>query len=348
MLPKGEVVVGNLTTRPLELKEILALGIDPKAPENRSVCEYTVNLTYNKNSKTLWLTTNAEGEIIKINETFNENWTVCAKTIGSGRRGGGGSGGNGGGGSGSSESKSIALFSITTEISWLKEFYNVDLTVINNADDNFTLENCTADLTLPSGLSLAKTERGESSHIKAGMIAGGETKTMSWVVRGDKKGEYYLSADFNCVLTPFMEEIKLEFKNEKPLVVYGGDALELDVDYTGFDPNSDYWTAKFTLTNVSDKPVYDVDIDFRAYKYFDDIEISDMMLEYPSGLKEHIPWTGKHSSEVKSEPDNEQKEEFYPALYGDEFDELSLKTLNPGESITGYYSVSNFQHHIPR
>ena len=348
VLPKGEVVVGNLTTRPLELKEILALGIDPKAPENRSVCEYTVNLTYNKNSKTLWLTTNAEGEIIKINETFNENWTVCAKTIGSGRRGGGGSGGNGGGGSGSSESKSIALFSITTEISWLKEFYNVDLTVINNADDNFTLENCTADLTLPSGLSLAKTERGESSHIKAGMIAGGETKTMSWVVRGDKKGEYYLSADFNCVLTPFMEEIKLEFKNEKPLVVYGGDALELDVDYTGFDPNSDYWTAKFTLTNVSDKPVYDVDIDFRAYKYFDDIEISDMMLEYPSGLKEHIPWTGKHSSEVKSEPDNEQKEEFYPALYGDEFDELSLKTLNPGESITGYYSVSNFQHHIPR
>lgn len=348
VLPKGEVVVGNLTTRPLELKEILALGIDPKAPENRSVCEYTVNLTYNKNSKTLWLTTNAEGEIIKIKETFNENWTVCAKTIGSGRSGGGGSGGSGGGGSGSSESKSIALFSITTEISWLKEFYNVDLTVINNADDNFTLENCTADLTLPSGLSLAKTERGESSHIKAGMIAGGETKTMSWVVRGDKKGEYYLSADFNCVLTPFMEEIKLEFKNEKPLVVYGGDALELDVDYTGFDPNSDYWTARFTLTNVSDKPVYDVDIDFRAYKYFDDIEISDMMLEYPSGLKEHIPWTGKDSSDVKSEPDNEHKEEFYPALYGDEFDELSLKTLNPGESITGYYSVSNFQHHIPR
>lgn len=342
VLPKGEVVVGNLTTRPLELKEILALGIDPKAPENRSVCEYTVNLTYNKNSKTLWLTTNAEGEIIKIKETFNENWTVCAKTIGSGRSGGGGSGGSGGGGSGSSESKSIALFSITTEISWLKEFYNVDLTVINNADDNFTLENCTADLTLPSGLSLAKTERGESSHIKAGMIAGGETKTMSWVVRGDKKGEYYLAADFNCVLTPFMEEIKLEFKNEKPLVVYGGDALELDVDYTGFDPNSDYWTARFTLTNVSDKPVYDVDIDFRAYKYFDDIEISDMVLEYPSGWTTRIPWTGKGS------PDYDNAEEFSPALYEEEYDEITLKTLKPGESITGYYSVSNFQHHIPR
>ena len=342
-LKKGEVVVGSLTTRPLELKEILALGIDPKAPENHSVCEYTVNLTYNQNSKTLWLTTNAKGEIIRINETFNENWKVYAKTIGSGRRG---SGGNGGGGS--SESKSIALFSITTEISWLKEFYNVDLTVINNADDNFTLENCTADLTLPNGLSLAKTERGESSHIKAGMIAGGETKTMSWIVCGDKKGEYYLTADFNCVLTPFMEEISIEFINEEPLVVYGGDALQLDVDYTEFDPNSDYWTSKFTLTNISDKPVYDVDIDFRAYKYFDDIEISDMMLEYPSGLKLRIPWTGKNSSEDKNEPDFEQQEEFYPALYGDESDELNLKTLNPGESITGYYSVSNFQHHIPR
>jgi len=338
-LKKGEVVVGSLTTRPLELKEILALGIDPKAPENQSVCEYTVNLTYDKENKTLWLTTNAKGEIIKINETFNEKWQVYPYVI---RRGGG----NGSSG-GEEESKSIALFSITTEISWMKEFYNVDLTVINNADDNFALENCTADLNLPSGLSLANTDRGENPHIKAGMIAGGETKSMSWVVRGDKKGEYYLTADFNCVLTPFMEDIHIEFKNEKPLVVYGGDALQLDVDYTGFDPDTDYWTAKFTLTNISNKPVYDVNIDFRAYKYFDDIEISDMVLEYPSGLKIHIPWTGRDSSEGKSEPDYDQQRDFYPALY-DEFDDINSKTLNPGESITGYYSVSNFQHHIPR
>ena len=343
VLPKGEVVVGNLTTRPLELKEILALGIDPKAPENRSVCEYTVNLTYNKDSKTLWLITNAEGEIIKINETFNEKWQVVAKTFGGGGgRGSGGSGGNGGGSSGSSGSKSIALFSITTEISWLKEFFIADLTVINKADDEFTLENCTADLTLPDGLSLATTETNNNYHKNMGIIEGGESKTTSWIIRGDKKGEYYLTADFNCVLTPFMEEISIDFKNEEPLKVDGGDALQLDVDYTGFDPDTDYWVAKFTLTNISDKPVYDVNINFHAYKYFDDIEISDMIIKYPSGYTRRIPWTGK-------EPNYDEAEDYLPVLWvDDEESEIYKRTLKPGEYITGYYSVSNFQHHIPR
>lgn len=340
-LEKGEVVVGSLTTRPLELKEILALGIDPKAPENQKVCEHTVNLTYNKDSKTLWLTTNTNGDIINVNETFNDNWQVVARSFGGSNRGSGSGGGGSSGNSGKSNN-SIALFSIHTDISWMTEFFIADLTIINKADDDFALENCTADLNLPYGLSLATTETTNDKHKDMGIIEGGESKTVSWIIRGDEKGEYYLTADFNCVLTPFVEDIYIEFKNEKPLKVEGGDALQLDIDYTGFDPDTDYWVAKFTLTNVSDKPIYDVNIDFHAYKYFDDIEISDMLLEYPSGIKLRIPWTGK-------EADYDNRVEYYPVLWADdEESEIYKRTLKPNESIVGYYSVSNFQHHIPR
>ena len=337
-LPKGDVVVGELTSRPLELDEILARGIDPSDPDNQNMFEHSVELEFTtsgdkREKKTLVLVTTNSGDIVDVEETFNENWQVIPKTITS----------QNGKGSNGQSSKSIVLFSIYTDVSWMKEFYCVDLTVLNNADDNFTLENCTADLTLPTGLSLAKTERGEDTHINAGMITGGETKTMSWIVRGDEKGEYYMTAEFNCVLTPFMEDITLEFVNEKPLVVYGSDALKFEVDYTGFDPESDYWTAKFTLTNVTDKPIYDVNIDFHAYKYFDDIEISDMIITYPSGIIERIPWTGKAE---ENSPDYENVEEFSPALYEIEIDEIEKRTLYPNEYIIGYYSISNIQNHI--
>ena len=320
VLPKGEVVVGSLETRPLELNEILALGIDPTDPANQKVCEYIVKLEYNKEKKELRLCTGMRGEIINFNQTANEKWQVYPKTIYNNK----------------GETEAITLFSVHTEISWLKEFYNVDLTIINKADENFTLEQCEAALTVPYGLSLVGGNRTSErqnivARVNAEPIRGGETKTISWTLRGDSKGKYDLSADFSCVLMPFMENISLNFKTKEPLIVYGGSALELNVDLTSFDPKKDYWTAKFTLKNVSDKPVYNVNFDFKAYSEFDGIEITDLILKYPSGLTERIPSTGK--------------EEFLPVLWtGNE--SIELRTLNPGEYITGYYSISGFQQYI--
>lgn len=323
-LPKGEVVVGSLETRPLELNEILALGIDPTNPANQKVCEYIVKLEYYKEIKELRLLTGQRGEIINLKQTANEKWQVYPKTIYNS----------------TGELEAITLFSIHTEMSWLKEFYNVDLTIINNADENFSLEQCTADLTVPYGLSLASNaysnriqKDNNIAHIDAGVIKGGETKIISWTLRGDTRGKYDLSADFNCILTPFMENISLNFKTKKPIEVYGGSALELDVDLTAFDPETDYWTAKFTLKNISDKPVYNVNFDFKAYSEFEGIEVTDLILKYPSGLTERIPPTGK--------------EEYLPVLWtGNE--SIDLRTLEPDQYITGYYSVSDFQQFIDR
>ena len=97
--------------------------------------------------------------------------------------------------------------------------------------------------------------------------------------------------------------------------------MELDVDLTAFDPETDYWTAKFTLKNISNKPVYNVNFDFKAYSEFEGIEVTDLMLKYPSGLTERIPPTGK--------------EEYLPVLWtGNE--SIDLRTLEPDQYITGY------------
>lgn len=65
------------------------------------------------------------------------------------------------------------------------------------------------------------------------------------------------------------------------------------------------------MKNVSDKPVYNVNFDFKAYSEFDGIEITDLILKYPSGLTERIPSTGK--------------EEFLPVLWtGNESIELVI------------------------
>ncbi len=340
-LKQEELITGKLTSRPLELGEIIDSGIDISDPDNQFVFEYSVDLYYSDDgsTKTWTFALNSKGEPVGRGSTkYNMH---CP-----------GSDGSSGGSSYVYSAKGIldekgkiigvAILRVNTQISWLKEFFEVELTVYNNAGEEFSIENSYATLNLPDGLSLADTARNEKITQKMGTIEGGKNAFVSWIVRGDKKGEYYLTADFNCVLTPFMEDVHIEFKNEKPLVVYGGNALQLDVDYTGFDPDTDYWTAKFTLTNISDKPVYDVNIDFHAYKYFDDIEISDMVIKYPSGLTIRIPWTGK-------EPDYDNQEEYLPVLWvDDEESEIYKRTLMPGESITGYYSVSNFQHHIPK
>jgi len=42
------------------------------------------------------------------------------------------------------------------QVKWLKEFFNVQMYIHNEADSQFTLKNSTVELQLPTGLSLAK------------------------------------------------------------------------------------------------------------------------------------------------------------------------------------------------
>jgi len=52
-----------------------------------------------------------------------------------------------------------------------------------------------------------------------GDIACQERKTISWAVRGDKKGEYNLSADFSGTLMPFNAPVRANFQTSEPFRV---------------------------------------------------------------------------------------------------------------------------------
>ena len=331
-LEKKELVEGNLTVKSLDINEIAALGIDITAPENQFVYEY--NIDYGSNGK-LTFTLNAMGDIIgevngKIQTERDGVFTTVSTLKGATDRPSRGQyGGYSYGNSGIPVS--VAVFNVTTQLSWLKEFYDVELTIINNADDDFYIQNSQAVLTLPDGLSLADTNRKENLvQIMGdnGRIGGQETKSASWIVRGDKPGSYDLSAEFTGTLMPLGENVKTIFKTESPLVVHDGTGLKLDITVT---EGLDYWTNQFTFTNDSDRPIYNFAASFSGSSQL--AEFSAMYIKYPDGTIEVADINN-------GVPDLDNSDIFLPAL--SDKDGVTIydhRTVEHGQTVTGYFSI---------
>ncbi len=329
-LEKKELLDGKLTVKPLDINEMISLGIDVNAPENQFVYQY--NIDYGKDGK-LTFTLNAMGDIIgevegKIQKERDGVFTTVATIKGEKDRPVSTS--YGGYSEGSGIPVSVAVFNVTTQVSWLKEFFDVELTIINNADDEFYIQNSQAVLSLPDGLSLANTARQESlTQVmgKNGVIGGNETKSVSWIVRGDKAGSYDLSATFTGTLMPFCDDVKVIFKTENPLIVHDGTGLKLDITVT---EGLDYWSSYFEFTNNSERPIYNFAASFSGYAEL--AEVTDMMVLYPDGTIEIIEWNN-------GKPNLENIEVFLPALTDSEYNQYTHRTINPGEKVTGWFKI---------
>ena len=223
----------------------------------------------------------------------------------------------------------IAFFKVSTDFSWLKEFYEVSLSITNNADPEFSIENSLATLKVPSGLTLMNNNAIQDM----GSINGGETKTVSWTLRGDRAGSYKPTADFIGILEPFGTEITGTFSPETELVVDSGNALKLEnINTITLDEKTYIW--EFKLTNTSDKPIYQIsinDVFERAKsdgKYSEDTAENKILI-LPDGTRIYIDKSG--NSDI-----------ILPAL-GVEVDSdknsviTSGFTLEPGECIIGRF-----------
>ncbi len=147
---------------------------------------------------------------------------------------------------------------IRGKVKWLKEMFDVEMLVINNSNTD-TLENLTATLELPEGLSLAKMiDEQQTLQKEIDNIAEGESKSVHWYVRGDTAGTYSLKAGLKGTIMPFEEPIDDVFIGENQLQVLAGDALHLDFEF----PNAAYYGEDYpitiTLTNVSDITLYNI------------------------------------------------------------------------------------------
>lgn len=343
-LSNDQFITGEWKVETLDLDEIVALGIDVNDPANQVIYRYTVDV---KGNGQVSFTANGDGEFFGDDfaefEYEDKRTKVTAKSIyiSSGGyttvRGPIGSVSSGGV-SGGKAQQMIAIFSVTTNISWLKEFFEVELTITNEAGNEFYLDNSKAEITLPAGLSLADTLIGEWESKNMGIIKGGQSESASWVLRGDKPGEYTdVKAKFTASLMPFGEPVTVDFINDSaPIVVHGSEGISLKVTASEYD---EYWSMKFVLTNNSGRPLYSVLASFEGEVEVG--EITDMILYYSNGITITIPWNG-------GKPQYELAERYYSAFdpidVTDWVDEngydISSYTLKNGDTLTGMYSVS--------
>ncbi|MDP4181382.1 MAG: carbohydrate binding domain-containing protein [Bacillota bacterium] len=289
-LKSGQLVVGDLSVRRLTLDEIKDAGIDVNAPENQYVYKFEVHLAFNNIPlPPANIIVNQVGTI--IGDTYKPIIIHDTSTV-----------------SGGTPSTyiaypvaipnvnhpevrpTVAYMVIPGEARFLKEIFEVGLSLENTADSQFVIENSKAYLKLPAGLSLAPTREAQSLEVNIGSFAGGEKRQIKWIIRGDQKGSYNLEADFNGILQPFGDPVKATFKTKEPFRVWGDDALKLhikaqDKAYVGHP-----YKVTFELENVSDIPVYYPSIELlesskQNYFYAPNQELEKNVETLPAGQK---------------------------------------------------------------
>ena len=144
------------------------------------------------------------------------------------------------------------------EVKWLKEMFDVELLVLNSSQTD-TIEDCTAVLTLPEGMSLAEMVDGEQNLEQTiDFIDKGQNQSIHWYVRGDKEGTYNISATLSGKTMPFAEEFHYEYEAQSPIKVYAGSAMQLTFEIPDAAFYNQDYTVKITLENVSNKTLYNV------------------------------------------------------------------------------------------
>lgn len=224
-LVQDELVSADFEVSRMSLEEIKAAGIDVKNPENCQMVMIDVSLSYSITS------TVTDHVKVYYDSNSGQSWVS------------GGSGGGGGGGSSdyhyelktvSRDINTVVLLRVPAKAQFLKEFFKVDMIVMNNASAAFSMTDCTASLNLPAGLSVVEDVPASRPRVtELGTIGGGKQQTVSWIVRGDKSGTYNFSADFSGTLQPFNEYVSMNFASEQPITVEGQEAATITVN---FDP----------------------------------------------------------------------------------------------------------------
>lgn len=249
-LTPGKLIVGSLTVKRMTLDEIKAVGIDVTAPQNQFVYKYNVELRFENETAEVEHYVNGFGQIynwkpfkIKDLVVYPVPVKVSSEAYES-----------------TKEKKPIITYmTIPGGASWLKEFFEVKLVVQNTADPEFVIADSQASLELPEGLTFIPSDKSSSINVNLGNVVGGQSKSTSWVIRGDEKGEYTVKAQFDGTLMPFNEKVTTIFTSDK-FKVWGSDALKLTIEADDYAYEDIPYNISTRLTNVSDIDVYNVNL----------------------------------------------------------------------------------------
>ena len=259
------MIEGQFKITRMTFDEIAAAGIDASAPENQYMVKVNVTLTYGADTVETSFTYNeTTGQTIAkptiVTTRDGEKRQIVPVVISTNKSYSGGGTASGGDYTFSSEA-SIAYLDIPVGVSSLKEFFNVNLHIINNAASEFSMIDNVIELNIPDGLTLVGSYASESSStVTIAEIKGQTTETITWILRGDQIGEYYLSADYSGIFAEFNEPIYTKFVATEPIKVYGLSNLKLTVEIPDeLDHGTFYYNV--SLGNEGKVDVYRPNID---------------------------------------------------------------------------------------
>lgn len=241
-----QLVDATFEIQRMTLDEIKAAGINVSDPANINVVKINVSLTYqskeDKTSSNLHLYYDPDVNIYYLpDEMRNQGYEV--HSVHTNER---------------KEIDAIVLMQIPTEVKMLKEFFNVKMIIMNNADTQYTLSNGSVTLNVPSGMTLMENAVGSATRTTTiPTIAGGSSQEINWILRGDSNGDYPISANFNATLMPFNTNISQTFTADQTIHVNGSAALKINVN---LNPtiSSNRLLVEIAMKNVSSVPVYEV------------------------------------------------------------------------------------------
>ena len=357
---EGDVVIGEFHVERLSLQEMIDQGVDLSDPANVNTFTFKTTLTFQQEPIPIsWDT--REGDIILDMNQDN----VKPGGIGTSMHGGGGGGGQEDPKPDSNrkekvvvsvigppEAPVIAVLTTTQSVSWMKSMYQATLTVANTADSKYVLEDSTAEIHLPEGVSLAALTRtgerteekmlihsdnsvsktlhisGDTALLHLGDIPGQEQRSASWILKGDKSGTYQLEAEFNGLLTPFNVPIKKVFRTEETMQV-----PQANVRITVMPEEKafcdDTYFIQYAITNEGSEPLYNFKTSIGDYK-MPGQRYAVAEIDEKTGIV--IPVSDTGNSIVYELPVSEQIYHMPVLSHGDK---ISIPTLLPGQTIYG-------------
>ncbi len=281
ILESSQLFDGKMNVTQMSKEEIEKAGIDVNHPDNRHVYKFELHLKIDNEDKKFDYIINNVGKVIQgdlhvsigsgasevnvypvviQNERFPEKEAPPA----------------------------VGYMVVPGKVSWLKEFFKVEMMIQSFADEPFELTNTNVSLKLPEGLSLAPISEKQSETINLGAIGGNEVKKAEWYIRGDKKGEYHLNANFSSTLYPFDEPLSANFKTAKPIEVYGEDGVKMHIKVDKKAYKGLPYVVRVGIENKSPNVIYDLQVELneaekKNFVYTPGTELKRVVNSIPSG-----------------------------------------------------------------
>lgn len=215
VLVKQQLVTGEFEVQRMTLNEIEAAGIDISDPANQQTVKINIHMEYGTTPLNMTLYSN--GGSVHVNNTkivdTNEGQRKVTATVVRLDPA-------------QPESCVVAIMDVPVKASFLKEFFDVKLHLLNHASSEFHIKDNSVKLNIPEGMSLADAP-ANYSEVSFDTFYGQEQKTIEWFLRGDTEGEYNLSADYVGTLDGFDSIVHATFKTSDPIKVYGLSAVKL-------------------------------------------------------------------------------------------------------------------------